>query len=292
MSRKISKNKTKSKFFKTVFPIKKPIMYITILGMMLGVRITLGLFSFPLGPTVLSFTWISLFITGFIVGPVIGYVFGWISDSVTYAMHPSIYMWEYSIQESFICLIAGIAGVIYRYYKENKNSIIFTLIIFEIIFTSMIIVAVFIMIKYFDYSHVAKDYWDAVRDDEQLEKWIDSNLVKIIGISLILLFYIILNIFIFILIIKHKGDPRLIMLASLIIITSWIIFSWILGPWAYVRYLERLDKSLKSFKKYGYKFYSISRILKSLFVVPIEILVTIPILKAFKIISIKSEYFY
>ena len=253
------------------------------MGMMLGVRIALGYFSVPLGPTVLSFTWISLFITGFMIGPILGYAFGWISDSVSFGIHGGVYMWEFSIQESAICLIAGIAGLLYRFFKDTKSSVWTTFIIFELIFSAMLAIGLYMMIKYFDFSHVARNGGDI--------KWIDSKWVKIFGVSLIATFYLLLNIIIIIMLLKNKGDPRIIMLVSLVVIISWIIFSWIEGPWAYVRYYEKLHGGniSYSYKKYGYKFYSISRILKSLFVVPIEIIITLPIVKAYLVFSKRSE---
>lgn len=281
----MTKKNKNSRLFQAFFPIKKPIIYISILGIMLGLRIALGYFSINIGPTVLSFTWVSLFIAGFIVGPFIGFIFGWITDSVGFLMHPGIYMWEYSIQESIVCLFVGMTGVVYRYFKENKKSVLYTFIIFEIIFTAMIVTGLVIMIRYFNYSHVAKNGGD--------QKWINSPGVKIFGLVLISAFYLFLNWLVLIMMIKHKGDPRLIMLVSLAIIGSWILFSWIEGPWAYVRYYERkYGISPKSFKTYGYKFYSISRILKSLFSVPFEITITIPVVKAFLVFSKRSEYYH
>ena len=276
-------NDMKSKFLKSLFPFKKPILPITIMGMMLGVRIALGYFFIPLGPTVLSFTWLSLFITGFIIGPLLGYAFGWISDSVSFGIHGGVYMWEFSIQESAICMIAGIAGLLYRLFKDTKASLWSTFVIFELIFTVMVVIGLYMMIKYFDFSHVAKNGGN--------EKWIDSKWVKIFAISLIGAFYLFLNGLVLFMMLKHKGDPRIIMLVSLVVIVSWITFSWIEGPWAYVRYYEKLHGGSisSSYKAYGYKFYSISRILKSLFVVPIEITITLPIVKAYSVFSKRSE---
>ncbi|NQZ65764.1 MAG: ECF transporter S component [Mycoplasmatales bacterium] len=269
----------------SLFPIKKPIYTISIMGILLSLRLVLGLFSINLGPTVLSFTWISIFLSGFLLGPFLGYAFGWIADSVSYALHPGIYMWEYSIQESLIALIAGFCGFIYRFYKKNKSSMWSTFIIFEIIFTILLAAGLFMMIYYFDFKHVARNGGN--------EKWIDSTSIKIFAISLIILFYISLNIIVLIKMLKNKGDPRLIMLISITIISSWIIFSWIMGPWAYVRYTERkYGIPSKSFKEYGYKFYSLSRILKSLIVIPIEITITIPLVKAYLIFANKSENFH
>ncbi|WKX02664.1 hypothetical protein [Candidatus Mycoplasma mahonii] len=257
-----------------LFPIKNPITLTAMGGMMLALRLFIGVFSIKLGPTVLSFSWLSLYLAGFILGPIIGYLFGWITDSVSYGIRGGVYMWEYAIQESFIVLIGGLCATMYHILKQYKSK--WTMfIIFEVVFTTMMIFSFYMLLKYFDFSHVAKNGGD--------QKWIDSKLIKIFGLILAATFYVLINGFIIYKVIRNN-NANLLIFASLAVIISWIVFSWIIGPWAQVRYLEKLTgHTSKGYQEYGYKWYALSRILKSMFTVPIEISITYLLWKAYEV---------
>ncbi len=265
-----------------LFPIKSTIFTITMAGMLLALRLIIGLVSIKAGPVVLSIAWSSLFVAGFILGPIIGYMFGWISDSIGFLIRPGSagYMWEYSIQESLIVLLGALIGILYKVLKDNKKKwIIFAS--FEIILTGVIGFGVYMVSKYFDFSHVAKAGGNV--------SWIDSPWIKITGLIMILSAYVGINI-ITVLMIRKGKDANLLMAVVLTVVLTWVLFAWIMGPWANSRWYERITGHVSaSYKIYGYKFYSLASILKSLFMIPIEIALVYPIWKAYSVWSQRSE---
>ncbi len=269
------------KITKYLFPIKSTIFTITMAGLLLGIRLALGFFSVNLGPVTLSLSWTSLFIAGFILGPIIGYAFGWISDSFGFLIHPGSagYMWEYSIQEGLIVLIGALFGILYRLLKNNKSKWAF-FIVFEVILTAAIGFGVFMLSKYFDFTHVVSS---------ASSNWIDSKWIKITALVLILLTYIVTNIVVVILINK-KQDANLVMIVTLTVLVTWVLFAWIMGPWVNVRWYQKIYNHMpSSYATYGYKVYSLASILKSLFMIPIETLLVYGVWKAFIVWSRRSE---
>ena len=266
----------KNMTLKYLFPIKNTVFTISMAGLLIGLRLLIGLFSINVGPMVLSFSWIALFMIGFILGPLIGYFVGWITDSLSWVIHGDLWMWEYSIQEPIICLIGGLIGILYKLLQNNKSK--WTMfVVFETVFTGMVIFGLYMVARYFNYENNKND------------DFFSSTWVKISGLVMISIFYISINALVISMMIRNS-DPNLIIVVALVVTITTIIFSWIIGPWAMKRWYEHQYGSTSSqFKNYGYKYYTLSRILKSMFVVPIEITLTYPLWKSFILWSKQSE---
>ena len=241
---------------------------ITLLGLLLSMRIVLQLVgSFSIGPTTISFTWITLIITGFIFGPFIGFLFGAIADTLGFLMSSSPYLWEYSIQEPLIGLVAGVIGFIYFNYKSNKWI---DFIIFEVLLTAFTMTAIIITLQ--EHPDFNKAIGHSTRTSS---KSFMNN--KIIPLVLVPIFYVVINILIGFLILKDKKNYRIFLYISIIVIQAWIIWSWIEGPWAQIRYWKRYkmwpklnDQNAVSITM---RWLFNIRVFKATLVVPLEILI-------------------
>ena len=266
----------KTTFLKYLFPLRNPIFAIAISGMLVGLRLISGSFAINVGPMIISFNWTVLFLIGFILGPLFGYIIGWITNSLDWVIHGDIWMWEYAIQEPIICMLGGLLGILYKVLKDHKSK--WTMfILFEIVFTGMMIFGLYVVLKYFDFDGYEKD------------NAFTNMTAKISGIALISVFYIGINILVMIMM-KRNNDANLIMAVSLLVITTTVIFSWLMGPWAMKRWYEyQYGHTSPEFKNYGYKYYALSRIIQSMFIVPAEIVIVYPLWKAYILWSNHSQ---
>ena len=265
------------KEFVGIYKLKK-IQYISLLGMLLALRMVLQLVSIPLGYTTFSFTWITLVITGFIFGPVIGLMFGALADNLGYLMHPGVYMWEYTIQEPMIALIAGILGFIYFNYKGNKwvEYGLFQ----AILLTFVIIVIVVVTIQQPEHKNII-----GASSRKAASSFLDNKMIPLIIVPI---FYVIVNSVVsYIFFFKAYNKARLYIYLSIIIIQAWVIWSWIEGPWAQMRYWDKMK--VWSGLKDQYKRELTIRWLfnirvakaKASIVVPLEIVITSALMTAY-----------
>ena len=210
------------------------------------------------------------------MGPLVGYVLGWITNSLDWIIHGDIWMWEYAIQEPIICMLGGLTGILYKVLKDHKSK--WTMfVLFEIVFTGMIIFGLYIVSIYFDF------------DGYKTDNAFTNMTAKISGIALISVFYVGVNILVIIMM-KRNNDANLIMAVSLLVIITTVIFSWLMGPWAMKRYFEKLNGfTSPKFLNYGYKYYSLARIIESMFIVPVEITIVYPLWKAYIVWSKRSQ---
>ena len=266
----------KTTFYKFIFPVRNPIFAIAIAGLLVGLRLVSGLFAINVGPMIISFNWTTIFLIGFILGPLFGFVIGWITNSLDWVIHGDIWMWEYAIQEPLICLLGGLLGILYKVLKDHKSK--WTMfILFEVVFTGMMIFGLYVVSKYFDFNGY------------KTNNTFTNMTVKISGIVLISAFYIGINILVIIMM-KRNNDANLIMAVSLLVIITTVIFSWLMGPWAMKRWFEyQYGHTPIEFTNYGYKYYALSRIVEAMFIVPVEITLVYPLWKAYLLWSKRSQ---
>ena len=251
---------------------------IALLGIFLGLKIMLQLFAtIYLGPTIISFTWVILIATGFIYGPFIGLFFGLISDSLGYALHPDVYMWEYSIQEPLIAMTAGFFGFIFENYQGHKWL---NLLFFQLFLHSFLIIALVIVI-------ISKPI---VMQNLILSKGLLSKMWyflnnKMVMIILLTSFYIVINAFVTLMVLKKSKTYRLYIYTSMAIILTWICWSWLEGPWAQMHYWKIKfptwnysdQNTIATTKRWLFNI----RVFKAILIVPIEIFLTTSILWAY-----------
>lgn len=262
----------------------KNVSNIAILGLLLSLRIILQFVgSIPLGPTTLSFTWITLVVTGFIFGPFIGLMFGTIADLLGYALHPGIFMWEYSIQEPLICMVAGFIGFIYFNYKSKKWV---DFIVFEIFLVAFTTVA--LVVALMEHPNITKAVIGS-KTREHSTSFLDN---KILPLILVPIFFVLINIVVLYLIIGNKSNYRIILYVAIIVIQAWVVWSWIEGPWAQIRYWKRkgwksvLDSNKVELTK---RWLFNVRVFKASFVVPIEIFVVSSIMMVYQKLPINQN---
>ena len=261
----------------------KKVSNIAILGLLLSLRLILQFVGIPLGSTTLSFTWITLAVTGFIFGPFIGIMFGAIADLLSYALKPDIFMWEYSIQEPLICLVAGIIGFIYFNYKSKKWL---DFIIFEIFLVAFTTVA--LVVSLMEHPNVTKEIIGA-STRKHSTTFLDNEMLPLI---LVPVFFVLINAVVLYLIIGNKSNYRIILYVAMIIIQAWVIWSWIEGPWAQIRYWKRkgwksvLDSNKVALTK---RWLFNIRVFKASFVVPIEIFVASSIMIMYQKLPVSQK---
>ena len=255
----------------------KKVSNIAILGLLLSLRIILQFVgSISLGPTTLSFTWITLIVVGFIFGPFIGLMFGVIADLLGYVLHPGVYMWEYAIQEPLICFVAGIIGFIYFNYKSKKwlDFIIFE--VFLIVFTTVALVVALI-----EHPDMSQAIGKSTRTSSASFL---SN--KTLPLILVPIFFVLINMVMLYLVINDKNNYRIILYVAMIVIQAWVIWSWIEGPWAQIKYWRRTKvwHSLNDSNRVALtmRWLFNIRVFKASFVVPIEIFVASSVMIMYK----------
>ncbi len=259
----------KERILSFIFPIKSPILSMTIAGILLAVHTGLSFASFDIGPMNVSMKWIIIYIAGFFLGPVFGVVFAVISDTINFFVHPSPagWMWQYSMQEPIIALLGGLTFIAYEIVKEKDTVkskwILFG--IFETIFSSMMLFAIIYIFKNMESQNIPNN-WSSI--------WI-----KWAAIALSITLYININGIVLYKTIRNR-QPKLFMLVTLLVVTPYVFFSWILGVPFFITFLERSNNSnaTSNYTQYGWIYYGFPRIIKSLVVVPVEIGITAPLI--------------
>ncbi|MGL4950787.1 MAG: hypothetical protein ACRC4M_03075 [Mycoplasma sp.] len=246
------------------------IYLITFLGLLFGMRLVLGLFGVPivgLGFKI-SFAWLPIYICGFFYGPVIGLIFGVVMDTVSFAIFGGVWFWLYAIQEPIVGLVSGIVGSMY--FLEIIKSIKWQVVLQKIFIYSFIFFTVFIIAYEFYILEDAKFSTSGLKN----LSWFPIIVFVLMGVFAIInevqsyLFYKKNKTE------KSKNNYSLYLYLSFLMIFTSVLFSFLLGPIGYVKYLEYVNGVTPSnYLKYGNMFYLVPRVLKESIKTPLYILI-------------------
>lgn len=253
------------RFIKFLFPLHpyrvfKSTKLLIIIAVLLALRIILNFISVPIpgANIVISFSWVPVMIMGWIYGPVHGLTFGFITDSVCYLISPTyLWYWMYAIQEPIVGLTSGLARSIYEIRSQDNKENIYDFFIAQIIlfcFTTSSLLGILLWVN----GNVL-DYY---------------NSYKYISISLSIVYFIVIECFMWIYLKKmNKNDKRYLLFLYAITLISIIIvlFSFLLGPIASIEYLKYLNGEYPAnYMKYGLLIYFVPRVIVQTIKVPIE----------------------
>lgn len=246
----------------------------------MSLRLILGTFSVAVVPFGfnLSFAWLSIYICGFFYGPIIGLAFGAIMDTISFFLFGGIWFWLYAIQEPIIGLVAGIFGSCYflQVFKSIKIQIIIQKILIYIFIFTTIGVVIF-------------QFYSIENPQFQTSGLSNINIF-------IILILVIMSLFLFANEIQNwyyykrskelgfKNEYSLYLYASLLIVFCTILFSFLLGPIFYVKYLEYINGVTPSkYLQYGTMYYLVPRVLKEAIKTPLYIIIFIGAVSAIKV---------
>lgn len=269
------------KFLFPLFPVKtlSSIYLMCFLGALFALRLVLGLFSVPIVPFgfKVSFAWLPVYICGFFYGPVIGLLFGIIMDTTSFLIFGGVWFWMYAIQEPLVGLISGLIGSVY--FLQLFHSIRIQLIVQKIFIYGFILTTAFVIITEF---YILNDA------TFQIGEITNINVFAIIVLIIMSIFIAVNEFQNYYYYKKYKNDNAkteysLYLYISLIIIFCTVLFSFLLGPISYVKYLEYINGSTPSkYLQYGNMYYLVPRVLKESIKTPLYIIIFIGIVYAIR----------
>ncbi len=270
---KESKKNKVINFFFPLYPLKirECAWAIALLAIFISLRIALNFATIPIPQfgISLSLAHTPLMVIGWLFGPVVGLFTGCLTDTICYFIKPAgAWYWMYAIQEPMLGFISGLIGSIYLLRKE-KQTHKFDMILFQIIFISFFI---FCIVFIFNFASPDNKYQKG--DIKDFEKFYE--IYRYVISSVLTVFAIVVEVFLIISFQKKKNNnPKLVIYSIMLCFLNSIIFSFIMGPYAWIGYNSYLynGKLPTSFIKYGYMFYLIPRVVKESFKMPLQSLI-------------------
>ena len=270
--------KNKKDFIKKIlFPINKPFSSVKILTF---IAIIFALYLFLVFCTMhsvlnFSISWIPIMVLGWYLGPIYSCFLALIFDNIRFFLLSQVgglWFWLYAIQAPLVALISSLFGGIFHYRFNFIKSSSSTSIIFDVIFSNLIVIVFFVfslfMLVYFVNNSTK------FSGSEKINAFF-LNLYKWIAISFIslgLFFFEIIIIFNFKHNLKNKNNSNIKMLilcyCSSLILTIMFVFPFVLGPIATIEYCKYCGFPHKAFI-----FYLIPQTFRQSIIVPIEIFV-------------------
>lgn len=268
----IQKRSLREKIIKFLFPfypvkIFKSVYLISFLASLVALRFVLVYLQLPVRPFgfSISFGWLPVYISGFFLGPIAGLLFGVVADSLAFMCTGGVWFWMYSIQEPVVGLLAGFMGSLY--YVMKSHNIKITMIIQKVITYLFICFTIFIVV--YEYYIIGGKFSKG--------GLVNIEIFSSVAIGVMLLYLIVNEVQIDLLYKKIKTQKRqeyfvMYCYMSILVIIITSLFSFMLGPIIFVRFLEYTTGiTPSSFIKYGSMFYLVPRVLKESIKTPIYI---------------------
>lgn len=251
------------------FSVFKKTKLLILLSVLISLRIVmqyLVIYVPTLGLSI-SLSWTPLIVSGWIFGPIVGFFIGVFTELTTYALKPtSVWFWMYAIQEPLVGCISGIFGSLYVFLKNKKTNHFIYIIINQLLVIFIVIISCLVLLK-----------WNGFENNSNIsyDKFF-FNTSKYIILVTFLLFFLAIELTIFISIKKNKKNIFLVISILNLTITLTTIFSFVLGPITAVEYYKFLhNKHPNSLIQYGLIYYLIPRVIKETVKLPLQNIVLI-----------------
>ncbi|MCV3728307.1 ECF transporter S component [Ureaplasma miroungigenitalium] len=282
--------KLKSKFLVFLFPfypfkLFTTINLMTFYALLFGLRLGLSFLNIKITGvhTTISFAWLPLMVMGWYFGPVIGFLSGILTDTVSWLLHPGVWFWLYAIQEPILGLIAGLLGS-FAQLRKHTNRPIIDLIISQFFYFIFIVFTFFLVIQLVNLDTPVFRLLNKKKSQFNIEDEF-INTFKYLALAFLSAFFICTETFIIVYYFKNrqKDKKHLIyfLYASMIALTSTLLFSFALGPISSVMYLEYIGKKATLYLKYGANYYLLPRIIKESIKTPIYIILLSTVIQSF-----------
>lgn len=269
------------KFFFPFWPVKvfKTVTGICVLAALLGLSILLNLFKVPIvaGITI-SFAWLPGIIIGWYFGPVVGLLMGFVIDTINWLIYGGIWFWLYALQEPFLGLIIGLISGMFMLVQQTKYHFKLTIILNQIFFLCFLFVSIFIVFYYTDPNNPMFNKLSGSGIKNTLA--IANQYLKWVILALLLtVFGIVEGIMIYQLVAYNKVANKDVSkfetysFVIIIVLTSTVIFSFLLGPISAVEYYKFINNvtQVPNLINYGVIYYLLPRVIKECFKTPIYI---------------------
>ncbi len=256
------------------------IQEIVLSGIFVGIFIISGLFiNIKIqGVMNVGITFVFLIIFGLILGPIKGVFIALIADTITLALGQygiSAWMWEYEVITVGIPIMAWAFKHMFN-VRQKRWWISMVLINFIAILGIFIV----IIISYNNpLIHSVSHKTFKFDTSTQIMIYTIAVIFSLIQIGMFALYWF-----------KRKENIKLIISITTLVTTAIIVWVWVWGPIAYIRFLQRLSNQGHSHyptSHYTYeRYYQIAlwaRVLKTPIVVPIYVAILIPLYKACEI---------
>ncbi|MCV3754043.1 ECF transporter S component [Ureaplasma zalophigenitalium] len=282
--------KLKSKFLVFLFPfypfkLFATINLMTFYALLFGLRLGLSFLNIKITGvhTTISFAWLPLMVMGWYFGPVIGFLSGILTDTVSWLLHPGVWFWLYAIQEPILGFIAGFLGSLAQLRKHTKKPLI-DLIISQIFYFVFIIFTFLLVIQLVNLNSPVFRLLNKKKSQFSIDDDFISTF-KYLALAFLSGFFVCTETFILVYYFKNrkKDKKHLIyfLYASMIALTSTLLFSFALGPISSVMYLEYIGKKATLYLKYGANYYLLPRIIKESIKTPIYIILLSTVIQSF-----------
>ncbi|KEZ22744.1 ECF transporter S component [Ureaplasma diversum] len=293
-------------FFFPFYPLKlfKSISMITLFAVFLAIRLGMSFLNvrLPGFGLSLSFAWLPLMVLSWYFGPVIGLFAGALMDTLAWALKPSTWFWLYAIQEPIVGLIAGLLGSIAT-LRKSATKTYWDLIIVQFVILVFGFITIYVLLTLLNEGSVQYDaknkkiapLFSAIsRNDPEIgDEWL--YIFKYLAIAFISAFVLFIEIFLLSYYInakkKKKPSNNLIVTiyTALLCILSTMIFSFALGSYTAVKFLEFLGRKPTNYLRYGINYYLLPRVIKESIKTPIYILILSSVLITFEYVFINVK---
>lgn len=272
---KNSRLKTVISFIFPLFPIKifrsKKLMFLIALLISLKLVLSMLAIRVPMFNLSIALSWVPVMLFGWHFGMIYGLFFGTLTDTLSFFIFPSgaLWFWMYAIQEPCVCFAAGLIGSIYRLRQNSTTKNHYgDVVAFQIILVGFVSTCYFVLTTL---------TWHNTKEDIK-EYVFFHNLSKQVALGVLIVFFIVCEIFFWIRITRnrtmHWHNNLCFIYSTMLVIILISLFSFALGPFISVEYLKyKNHREPNNFITYGYVFYLIPRFIEQSIKVPLESIV-------------------